>query len=108
VRRYKSIYTYYITPDHYDTAAKNGINSHLLNRRVRGGGWDVERAIATPPRVQKYKHWLGVAKQNGICGPTFYARVRKGIEPEQAATMPVMTMVEVIEFVHRRYKKAVD
>ena len=99
-------YTFYITPTQYDTALEKGITAHLLNYRVRAGGWNIERAVSTPPRVQgKYKHWLEVAKQNGICGPTFYGRVRKGMEPEQAATMPVMTMAEIIEFVHRKYQK---
>lgn len=102
-----SNYTYYITPDNYETAATNGIRAHLLNWRVRGGGWNIERATTTPPRSQnKYTRWLKIAKQNGICNQTFYGRVRKGMEPEQAATMPVMTMAEIVEFVHRRYKES--
>lgn len=105
MRREKPIYTYYITPDQYDTALTNGITAHLLNYRVRAGGWGIEKATTIPPREQKYKHWLVIAKQNGICNQTFYGRVRKGMDPEQAAIIPVMTMAEIIELAHRKFKR---
>lgn len=40
---------YYITPDDYERAEKNGISRKLLNRRVRGSGWDIEKAITKKP-----------------------------------------------------------
>ena len=39
---------WYITPDDFERAAKNGINQDALRQRVRTLGWDIERAIKTP------------------------------------------------------------
>ena len=39
---------WYITPDDFERAAKNGINKDTLRQRVRTLGWDIERAIKSP------------------------------------------------------------
>lgn len=67
---------FYIAPDDYDVAAKNGISKLLLYGRVRQLGWDVDRAVTQPVRRTRHKDkWLDIAIQNGIKENTFWMRV---------------------------------
>ena len=43
------MYDYYITPEEYETAERNGISRVLLDKRVRDLLWDKETAINKPP-----------------------------------------------------------
>lgn len=92
-----SAYRYYITPEQYEEARKNGITKKLLDIRVRSLGWDMERATTEP--VQGYGHlkkWATVAEQNGICYSTFCSRIHKQrLSLKEAATRPVMTRTEI-------------
>ncbi|WP_225442464.1 hypothetical protein [Paenibacillus lycopersici] len=88
---------YYITPEDYATAAECGICARTLESRVRGLGWDVDRAISEPPKVQRsYPEWRELAKQNGVSSDTFYYRFGRGWELERAATTPPLTRQEAM------------
>ena len=82
---------FYITPEDYKKAEKNGISKRLLEGRVYISGWNVDRAINEPKRQWiDRKKWLEVAKQNGIKTETFYRRVNEyGMSPEEASTRKV-------------------
>lgn len=83
---------YYITPEDYSKAAQNGISATTLEARVRNLGWNVERAIKTPPQARTdFKDWPKIAQQNGICRWTFRNRISLGWDPERAATQPVVS-----------------
>jgi len=103
-------YQFYISPTAYETAKQNGISARLLTDRVRTLGWSVERATKDPPRKQgDWKKWVDVAKSNNISSGTFYRRISEsGMEPEQAATMPIMdtkTKINNIAIAKRKYPK---
>jgi len=91
------LHNYYITPEDYITAEKNGISETQLNARVRVYGWDKRRAMTQPVRKEKDRRkWAKVAEEHGVPYHTFMARVHsKGWSEEKAATTPVLTMKEV-------------
>lgn len=88
----KNMYEFYITPEEYETAAKNGINKMNLERRVRLLGWSKERALKEPTQTCTNRDkWLSIALENGIKKVTFFGRVNKlGWSEERAATTPVI------------------
>lgn len=98
-----NVYDYYITPEEYERAARNGVDPANLERRIRLDGWDKERAINTPLRKLKdRKYWANIAKKNGIKYNTFMNRVHKlGWTEEKAATYKV-------EGTEERRKKAAE
>lgn len=79
---------FYITPEEYETAEKNGISSWTLEVRVRDLLWDKGRAITELPQYKDYSNskMADIAESNGIKRGTFFARVRRGMSPEKAAT----------------------
>ena len=81
---------FYITPEEYEIARKNGISKERVDYRVRMQGWDVEKAITTPLRKRSpWKKWEKIALQNGIDYKCFMQRINKlGWSPERAATIP--------------------
>ncbi|MBD7914544.1 hypothetical protein H9660_05245 [Clostridium sp. Sa3CUN1] len=87
----------YITDEQYEIGIKNGIKKFTIYSRVYHYGWDIEKAITTPPikrecKARKYpKKYTDLALENGICLITFYARVRKGWSLEDAATVKLLT-----------------
>jgi len=85
--------SYYITPDEYERAERNGICYDLLNSRVRALGWNIERAINTPvKRKSTYKNhgsYTQTALENNISLSTYYERVRGGMSKEEASTKPI-------------------
>lgn len=82
---------YYITPEEYAIAEKNGISRERVNNRVRSLGWDVEKAITTPVKnYSVWREWKGIAEKNGVRHKVFYSRIKKlGWIPLKAATTPV-------------------
>ncbi|MDQ7094184.1 hypothetical protein REC12_11345 [Desulfosporosinus sp. PR] len=84
-------FTYYITPQQYAEANKNGVSPKTLEQRVRGRAWPIEKAIATPPRIRKsFGKWTKIANENGIKSGTFRRRVNVyGWDLERAATQPL-------------------
>lgn len=82
-----SVYDFYVTPEEYEQAEANGIDNVTLDRRVRLLGWSKKRAVSEEMRkFTRYGEWVQIAKKNGINKQTFYTRVRKGWELEEAAT----------------------
>ena len=86
----------YLTPEDYETAAKNGINEHTVNARVRRSGWPIEIAITEPvSKRTNHKEWMKIAKENGISHSTYCSRVHQlGWTPEEASTTPIMNRSE--------------
>jgi hypothetical protein len=86
-----NVYDFYITPEEYQVAEKNGISRQLLDIRVRGLAWDKEKAISTLPHEKNpIKDWVEIAEMNGICYSTLRYRMnRLKWNPERAATQPL-------------------
>lgn len=84
---------FYITPEEYEIAEKNGIPRERVDNRVRYLAWDVEKAITEPVKNHSiWREWKGVAEQNGVPYKVFYSRVKKlGWSPYKAATVPKRT-----------------
>jgi len=86
-----NVYDYYITPEEYEIAAKNGICRKTLEKRIRELGWDKERAISEKPRKKSsIKKLAEIAKKNGINYHTFHYRIRNGWEIERAVSAPLV------------------
>lgn len=80
---------YYITPEHYDKAEKNGICRETLQARFNRG-WDMERATTLPPyffkeRARELKETL---ERLGIAHSTYCQRLKRGWSVEKALTTP--------------------
>lgn len=88
---------YYITPEDYEIAERNGICESTLRSRILQQGWSKERAITTKVRQKvDYGKWLQVSKENGINKNAFMQRVTGlGWSMERAATTPMMTKEEI-------------
>ncbi|MDR4987195.1 hypothetical protein RGU74_27245 [Bacillus cereus] len=80
-----------ITDEDYEKASKNGISKSNVYQRVNEYAWEVERAITVPVRKRKggtNSRMLTLAERNGISKPTFFKRVKNGMDPYEAATKP--------------------
>ena len=92
-----SNYCYYLSPSDYDIALANGINYNALNSRVRNLAWPKEKAITTPLRQKgKMSELAKIAEANGIPYMTMAKRIRRGWEPERAATQQILTPAETL------------
>lgn len=85
---------HYITPDDFMVAEKNGINSAALQQRVRDYGWDIDRAIIVPLKVETpfqpiWEKWEKIATKHGVSRVLFYHRVKKGWPEAKSATFPI-------------------
>lgn len=84
---------YYITPQDYETAAKNGVNDKTLNQRVRSLGWSINKAVSTPI-ARREDGLLELALRNGIGRSTYQKRIYKlGWSKEKAATTLIQKAV---------------
>ena len=83
------MYEYYITPEEYEIAEKNGICKHTLDYRIREAAWDKKRAITEQIKGDKYKKYYEIARKNGIKENTFRKRLSYGMSLEEASTKPV-------------------
>ncbi|MEB9540110.1 hypothetical protein P4I87_20060 [Bacillus cereus] len=86
----KSPYDFYITPDEYEEAEKNGISRDLLTCRIRNLGWDKEIAMTKPSRynANRWKNIKEIALKNGISHSTYTARIKKGWRLIDAISKP--------------------
>ena len=83
---------YYVTPKDYETAKQNGISEKRVYARVYMHGWNIDRAINEKVRKKTCrKHWVKVAKNNGISYKAFHGRLHRGMSEEEAATKPTMS-----------------
>lgn len=81
---------YYITPQDYEDAEKNGICKDTLETRVRKLGWSVKKAKTKEVR-KKYEiseELLEIAKSKGITRGVIADRLRQGWSIEEACTRP--------------------
>lgn len=88
----RNIYDYYITPDEYDEAERNGISPITLTERIRKLAWDKRRAITTPVRIKRDRSALfEIAKRHGISRKILHTRLYRGWDELRASTLPVRT-----------------
>lgn len=87
---------YYVTPDDYETAEKNGIDKLLVYQRVNNG-WDVDRAITEPVNTWCLHNgiWDQWKDKAVVCYKTFASRLNRGMTPKEAATTPKISRAEV-------------
>lgn len=82
-------YDWYISPEEYAEAERNGINAHLLESRIRRHGWGKRKAITKPRQVQLDRTVImKVTKENGITYDQFKKRLNRGWDEQTAATIP--------------------
>lgn len=84
---------HYITPEDYETAERNGVTAELAEARAWERGWDIDKAVMTPKKVQgrlegTWEKWKETATENGVNRIMFTNRVRSlGWSEEEAATI---------------------
>jgi hypothetical protein len=84
----------YLTKEHFEQAAKNGIGYHTLYFRVYYYGWDIDKAITAPPserfgNISKLpEEAVQIAKQNGLTRVDIWNRLNTGWTLEDAITKP--------------------
>lgn len=99
----KSPYEYYVTPEEYEVAAKNGISRKLLDRRIRNLGWDKEDAM-TKPSIHNATGWKNVkeiALKNGISHATYTARIKRNWRIIDAITTPPIDKYQALELAEK-------
>jgi len=92
--------SYYLTPEHFELAEKNGISKRLLSDRVYQQGWIIDRAISQPKQnknnSEEFKLWAKVAESNGISRILFSQRILvSGWDYEKSATHKKMNKDEI-------------
>jgi len=100
----KSPYDYYITPDEYERAERNGICCRVLNERIRNFGWDKDTAMIKPVRRSNATSWCKVkeiALKNGINYQTYYARMKKGWKLIDAISKPPINKYQALELAEK-------
>ena len=92
-----SVYDFYITPEEYEAAKRNGVEWYTLESRIRDLGWNKRDAITKPPesKMPFNKKYVALAEENGISYTTFRFRVRRyGMTEYEAATKPLQNRSE--------------
>ena len=95
---------YYIEPQHFDEAAANGISADCLRDRVHKLGWDIEDAVAKPPRHRDGYYWH-MAQAHGIKRTTYYERLKLGWTKEAAATTPAHSAQEAMRIAKQHQER---
>lgn len=93
-------YNYYITPEEYEIAEKNGICASTLNKRIRELRWEKEVAITTPVRMHDKYGWnmvKEIALQNGITRHVYCDRIKRGWSLIDAISQPPLSRIESIK-----------
>jgi hypothetical protein len=84
----------YLTKEHFEQAKENGIGYYTLYYRVYFYGWEIDKAIQTPPgsrfgNVSKLpEEAVQIAKQNGLTRIDIWNRLNTGWTLEEAITKP--------------------
>ncbi|PEA85895.1 hypothetical protein [Bacillus thuringiensis] len=100
----KSPYDYYITPDEYERAERNGINRRVLNERIRNLGWDKDTAMTKQVRRSNATGWCkvrGIALENGISRQTYYARMKKCWKLIDAISKPPINKYQALNLAEK-------
>lgn len=107
-------YDYYITPEEYEIAERNGISKKRLQRRIWDLAWDKQRAINEPPQKKSQaipKEIAKRAEQNGIKYETLRQRIHRfGWDYERACTEPLQDKTKAVKKAlnaQRRYPKEI-
>lgn len=85
-------YSWYISPQEYKQAKKNGICRSTLEDRIRQRGWSKRKATNKPVRGHETwsKELIEALKDNNISFGTFASRIYAlGWDRKKAATTPV-------------------
>lgn len=75
-----------ISKEQYAIARANGISKDTAYNRVYLYGWDVEDAITKPVKKRNFIDYPEGLEERGISKTTYYERIKRGWEPERAAT----------------------
>ncbi|MCZ8513797.1 hypothetical protein O9H85_15415 [Paenibacillus filicis] len=96
-------YDYYITPEEYEEAARNGINRNTLDARIRRYAWVKQRAVTEPVQVQKDRTEIKkLMKAHGISYENFKNRtISLGWDDHSAATVPLQNLKGRQEHIRR-------
>lgn len=80
----------YITDEDYLKAEQNGIKRPTVRSRVMEFGWDVEKAITTPPKkfIKIPPQILREIKKNNISIATYRGRIKLGWSIKRASSEP--------------------
>lgn len=81
----------YLTDADYEIAAQNGISHKYAYHRFYIMCWERERAITTPI-THKKNLWSKYKTFSKVSEVTFYNRVREGMTPEEAASIPPLPL----------------
>jgi hypothetical protein len=85
-----SPYDYYIKPEEYEIASRNGISRYCLETRIRSLGWSKQKATTEAPRHQTDRSEIReVALAHGIKYEQLISRISKGWDQHRAATEPI-------------------
>lgn len=102
------VYDFYIAPEDYKIASRNGICKKTLDNRIRGLGWDKERAINTPPRKRKKiaKYLVEEAEKNGIRYNALRYRLNiRGWDARRAVTEPIWDIEKYTKNLEKTWDK---
>ncbi|HFR4146096.1 TPA: hypothetical protein ACHVKB_005419 [Bacillus cereus] len=94
----KTAYDFYITPEEYEVAERNGVCAKTLNKRVRDLGWEKEKAITEPIRTNG-EEWLSIKKialSNGISRQAYRQRRIRGWNIEDSCSIPPLPRAECL------------
>lgn len=80
----------YITEEQYKIGESNGISRKVVYNRVNYQNWTVDEAITRKIYGGLWKQYKQLAESNGISRTAFRHRINKGVEPYEAATIPLM------------------
>ncbi|MBJ8026000.1 MULTISPECIES: hypothetical protein [Bacillus cereus group] len=99
-------YDYYITPEEYEIAEKNGVCASTLRSRIYDLCWSKERAIHTPPiKNHLWREVKDIALSNGIAKNTFEKRIKLGWDLNQAITQRPMNSKEIAKMREQKKKR---
>jgi len=84
---------YYLTPEDFEIAEKNGISYQTAHRRVYMYNWSIERAITQPVQKinRRYDGWKDWKHKALVSKSTFVKRVNMGWGERKAAMTPPMS-----------------
>lgn len=88
----------HLTPEDYELARSHGVDYDNAYNRYYNLGWDKEKAITTTLHTVKPGRKRGIwyeykelAERNQVSYSTFHYRIREGMHPSRAASIPPTT-----------------
>jgi len=102
-------YNYYITPNDYELALKNGISNSTLTFRVRKYAWDIEKACTKPVKKKKIvsNEIRAILIKNNISLNAYKMRLTIGWSLERALNTTTMTRKETLVLATNKTRKKV-